>query len=81
VTLGEGGSPLWVSGATLLLGSRVGAVVVVVFVALLDLGLIMGRNMCQFRKLHRDSLMVLINLAGGRCLVVRVHRISSIALM
>jgi hypothetical protein len=32
------------SGATLLLGSRVGAVVVVVFVALVDLGLFIGRN-------------------------------------
>jgi hypothetical protein len=68
------------SGATLLLGSRMGAVVVVVvvFVALLDLGLIIGRNTRQLRKLHRGSLMALINLAGGRCLVIRVHRISSI---
>jgi hypothetical protein len=50
----------------------------VVFVALLDLGLIIGRNTRQLRKLHRGSLMALINVAGGRCLVVRVHRISSI---
>lgn len=47
------------SGATLLLGSRVGAVVVVVvmrLVALLDLGLIHWKKLSgQLRELHRVS--------------------------
>lgn len=46
------------SGATLLLGSRVGAVVVVVMrlVALLDLGLIHWKKLSgQLRELHRVS--------------------------
>jgi len=41
------------SGATLLLGSRVGAVVVVVLVALLDFGLVHWKIGGQLRKLHR----------------------------